>query len=191
MRAGLRRRVVLLTALCVALCTAAVPAVSLAASKPSIHSDRMLSECAGKGGAERAGCEAPILEEEREAKAKEETERPGKEAAARAAHEQEIREAGERTGREAAEREAKQKEAEKAPTIPPLQCIVPSLKGDSLTAARTALAKAHCKLGNVSRPRGHHKTLIVTRQSVTQGKTLAPGAPIALTLRPPSNTRRS
>jgi hypothetical protein len=57
-------------------------------------------------GAERAGQEAPRLEAEREAKHREEQERPAKEAAERAAKEREIREAGERTGKEQAQRAA-------------------------------------------------------------------------------------
>jgi hypothetical protein len=129
-------------------------------------------------GAEREAKEAPRLEEEREAKAKEEAERPGKEAAARAAHEREIREAGERAGREAAEREHL---AEQASAV---ACLVPSLKGDSLGAARSALSKAHCKLGKVSKTRGHHKTLVVSGQSAKSGKTLADGAAVAVKLGP-------
>jgi hypothetical protein len=134
-------------------------------------------------GAEREAKEAPRLEEEREAKAKEEAERPAKEAAARAAHEREIREAGERAGREAAERErlAKEQSAKQAVAA---MCHVPSLKGDSLAAARRALSKAHCKLGKVSKSRGHHKTLVVSSQSAKSGKTLADGAAVAVKLGP-------
>jgi len=134
-------------------------------------------------GAEREANEAPRLEEEREAKAKEEAERPAKEAAARAAHEREVREAGERAGREAAERErlAKEQIAKQAAAG---MCHVPSVKGDSLAAARRALGKAHCKLGKVSRPRGHHKTLVVTSQGAKSGKTLADGAAVAVKVGP-------
>ncbi|HEX5851627.1 MAG TPA: hypothetical protein VFY36_00915 [Solirubrobacteraceae bacterium] len=106
-------------------------------------------------GAERAAKEAPrIEEEEREAKKREE-ERPAKEAAARAAKEREIREAGERAGREAAEREFKK-----------IACVVPRLKGDSLTAARRALAKGHCGLGKVSKPHKHRGALVVMAQTL-------------------------
>ena len=129
-------------------------------------------------GATREANEAPRLEEEREAKAKEEAERPAKEAAARAAKEREVREAGERAGREAAERELLAKQASTT------MCVVPSLKGDSLTAARRALSKAHCKLGRVSKSRGHHKALVVSSQSAKSGKTLAEGAAVAVKLRP-------
>jgi len=135
-------------------------------------------------GAQREANEAPRLEEEREAKAKEEAERPGKEAAARAANERNLREQGERAGREAAERErlAKEQIAKQAAAA---MCHVPSLKGDPLAAARSALSKAHCKLGKVSKSRGHHKTLVVSSQSAKSGKTLADGAAVAVKLGPP------
>jgi hypothetical protein len=132
-------------------------------------------------GAQREANEAPRLEEEREAKAKEEAERPVKEAAARTAHEREVREAGERAGREAAERErlAKEQSAKQAAAA---RCHVPSLKGDSLAAARSALSKAHCKLGKVSKSRGHHKKLVVAGQGAKSGKTLADGSTVAVRL---------
>jgi hypothetical protein len=143
------------------------------------------------GGAERVGCEAPIREEEREAKKKEEEERPAKEAAAKAAKEREIREAGERAGREAGERagrEAAERERlakeQSTKQEAAAMCHVPSLKGDSLAAAQRALGKAHCKLGKASRPRGHHKTLVVSSQSAKSGKTLADGAAVAVKLGP-------
>jgi hypothetical protein len=129
-------------------------------------------------GASREASEAPRLEEEREAKKREEEERPAKEAAARAAKEREVREAGERAGREAAEHELLAKQASAS------VCLVPSLKGDSLTAARKALDKAHCKLGKVSKPHGHHKTLVVTGQGAKSGKALADGSAIAVKLGP-------
>ncbi|MFI5004671.1 MAG: hypothetical protein ACHQE6_06625 [Solirubrobacterales bacterium] len=61
-------------------------------------------------------------------------------------------------------------------------CIVPSLKGDTLSAARHALAKAHCCLGKVSRPARHHGALLVIRQTSPHGKKLPGGAPVAVTL---------
>jgi hypothetical protein len=120
-------------------------------------------------GAEREAREAPRLEEEREAKKREEEERPIKEAAARAAKEREIREAGERAGREAAERSG---------------CVVPRLKGDSLDAARRALAKDHCDLGKVSKPRSHRGVLVVMTQSAKAGHKLAHDATVAVKLGP-------
>lgn len=129
-------------------------------------------------GAERVAKEAPKLEEEREAKQKEEEERPAKEAAVRAAHEREIHEAGERAGREAAERERRAKQAAAA------MCHVPSLRGDSLDAARRALRKGHCNLGKVSKPRKHHAPLVVRTQSIRAGRKLAKGAAVAVHLGP-------
>jgi hypothetical protein len=133
-------------------------------------------------GAERAGNEAPRLEEEREAKKKEEEERPVKEAAERAAKEREAREAGERAGKEAAERE---RAAERAATTHSPKCIVPHLKGDSLTEARRALGRAHCRLGRLTEPRDYRGSLVVVRQSVRGGNRLAAGTRVALTLSRP------
>jgi hypothetical protein len=135
-------------------------------------------------GAAREADEAPRLEEEREAKAKEEAERPAKEAAARAAEERGVREGGERAGREAAERETKMKEAEKAAAARSVRCVVPKLKGDSLAAARSALSRAHCSLGKVSRPRERQRKLVVSAQSVRAGRQLAQGTAIAVKLGP-------
>jgi hypothetical protein len=121
--------------------------------------------------AERAAQEAPRLEAEREAKHREEEERPAKEAAERSAEEREAREAVERAGREQAERAAS------APA-----CVVPRLKGDSPVAARRALRRAHCGLGKVRRPHGHHGRIVVVGQSAPVGTKLAAGTRVALTL---------
>lgn len=40
------------------------------------------------------------------------------------------------------------------PAAPPLQCSVPKLKGKKLKAAKTALTRAHCKLGHVAKEKG-------------------------------------
>ncbi|HEY4812212.1 MAG TPA: PASTA domain-containing protein [Solirubrobacteraceae bacterium] len=133
-------------------------------------------------GAERAGNEAPRLEEEREAKKKEEEERPVKEAAERAAKEREAREAGERAGKEAAERE---RAAERAATTHSPKCVVPHLRGDSLTEARRALGRAHCRMGRLTEPRDYPGSLVVVRQSVRGGSRLAKGTRVALTLSRP------
>jgi hypothetical protein len=135
-------------------------------------------------GASHEADEAPRLEAERRAKAKEEEERPIKEAAARAAKERELREAGERAGREATERETKMKEAEKAAAARLARCVVPKLKGDSLAAARTALGKAHCSLGKVSRPRARQRKLVVSMQSLRAGRQLVKGTTVAVKLGP-------
>jgi hypothetical protein len=112
--------------------------------------------------ARRAAEEAPRLEAERQARQKEAEERLASEA-------------GERAGREAAEREA---------AVRRLRCVVPRLSGDSLAAARRVLAKAHCALGKVRRPRTRHGALVVAKQSVRRGRKLANGAKVAVTLRP-------
>jgi hypothetical protein len=123
---------------------------------------------------EQVGREAPLREAEREAKQREEAERPAKEAAERAAKEREIREAGERAGREAAERAALAR-------LP--KCVVPRLKGDSLTDARRALGRAHCGLGRLTKPRDYRGPLVVVKQGVHSGSKLAAGSRVALTLR--------
>ncbi len=59
-------------------------------------------------------------------------------------------------------------------------CRVPTLRGDTLTAARRALAKAHCRLGAVHRPTHHHGTMRVSAQGAPAGEQLAHGARVAL-----------
>jgi hypothetical protein len=113
-------------------------------------------------GAERAAQEAPRLEAEREAKHREEEERPAREAAERAAKEREIREAGERAGREQAEK------AEAAGS-----CVVPRLAGDSPKKARRTLRRAHCQLGSVVGSDGSEA--VVVGQSVPAGAKKPPG----------------
>ena len=62
-------------------------------------------------------------------------------------------------------------------------CVVPSLKGDSLSKVRGALNKAHCTLGNVTRPRADRGgALVVTEQSAKHGRTLPAGARIGISL---------
>jgi hypothetical protein len=119
--------------------------------------------------AERAAQEAPRLEAEREARHREEEERPAKEAAERAAEEREIREAGERVGREQAEQTAS-------------DCLVPRLEGDSASAADRALRRARCGVGKVGKPRGRHGRLVVVGQGVPAGRRLPAGTRVALTL---------
>jgi hypothetical protein len=135
--------------------------------------------------AERAGAEAVRREAELEAKKKHEEEE-------KAAHERAIREAGERAGKEAAQREAAERAAAEraaaeraaAATSHALKCVVPRLKGDSLTAAHRALDRAHCSLGKVIEPKKHRGRLVVVAQSVQSGRTLAKGSKVAVTLRP-------
>ena len=120
---------------------------------------------------------APERERERQA-VKEREERQAIEAAARqdgdtAAlerdHEEERAALAER--RTAERREAE----ERAP------CVVPALRGDTLASARSALAKAHCRLGRVTRLHGHGDRRVV-RQGARPGKRLPHGARVALSL---------
>ncbi len=125
---------------------------------------------------------------------KEMEDRNAREGAEQAAKEKQEHEAKERQEREAREdppvaqpppREQPQEtevgsETSGGPAT--VRCVVPSLKGDSLGTAQKALSKAHCKLGKVSRPRTHHGALVVTGQSPKNGKKLASGAAVAVTL---------
>jgi hypothetical protein len=62
-------------------------------------------------------------------------------------------------------------------------CVVPKLKGKKLKAAKKALRKAHCKIGNVKKLRGATaKTGRVVKQSPGPRKVLAPGAKVAIKL---------
>jgi hypothetical protein len=129
-------------------------------------------------GAAGSASEAPEREAERAAKHKEEEERPAKEAAERAAQEREIREMGERVGREAAEQERAATKEFAA------MCRVPSLKGDSLARARSALSKAHCRLGKVVRSGSGQKGLVIVGQSRRRGTRLTHRAAVAVRLGP-------
>jgi hypothetical protein len=62
-------------------------------------------------------------------------------------------------------------------------CVVPKLKGKNLAAVRTALAKAHCKLGKVSHKHKHgaRKGGLLT-QGTSVGKHLPAGAKVAVVL---------
>jgi hypothetical protein len=132
------------------------------------------SPCAIEG-VRRSGEEAPAREAERQAQQREAEESSAKEARERAAKEHEIREAGERASKEAAERMG---------SSHLVKCVVPHLTGDSLSEARRALRRAHCSLGEVTRPRGHRRRLVVAAQSPRSGRKLRSGAKVAVTLRP-------
>ncbi len=110
---------------------------------------------------------------EREAKVAEERktaeERQAAAAAQRRHEEIEHAEAeGERRGREAANS----------------QCVVPALKGDTLTQSRRALRAAHCKLGHVTWPPRGHGRHVVRHQSLRAGSKHAAGTAVAVTLAP-------
>ena len=72
--------------------------------------------------------------------------------------------------------------------LPPPRCVVPKLRGKTLGQAKTALSRAHCRLGTVHRPkpRNHHKLpkLVVTGSSPRAGTSRPNGTKVGLTLGP-------
>lgn len=95
---------------------------------------------------------------------------------ATAAHEQELKaQEAARIAAETAKREAAAKAARRA-------CVVPSLRGDSLAAARRALARAHCRLGKVSRRSRSGLPMAVAGQSPQRGRHLRSGAAVSVSL---------
>ncbi len=118
----------------------------------------------GKEGAERTVAEQ---------RAKEHEEQQAEEAAAQ--HAAELKHAEEQAQQAQAEAAARQREEAEHPA-----CIVPALKGDTLTAARRALVKADCRLGTVHRVGHHHGTLRVSAQGAPAGEQLVGGARVAL-----------
>jgi hypothetical protein len=106
--------------------------------------------------------------------AKEKEEAKAREAARFATEEAELKQAEAQDAQEAATREREEQEAEHP------ACRVPALKGDTLTAARRALARAHCRLGAVHQPAHRHGTLYVSAQGAPAGKHLAHNARVAL-----------
>ncbi len=75
-----------------------------------------------------------------------------------------------------------------------LRCVVPRLRGLSGAAAERRLLAARCALGKVtvSRRYRHARRLVVLAQGAKPGTRLAPGAKVALTLKPapPRHQRR-
>ena len=69
---------------------------------------------------------------------------------------------------------------------PPPKCVVPKLAGKTLSQARTALSRAHCKLGKVHQPKKpkHRRLrkLIVKSSSPGRGAVRANGTKVAVTL---------
>jgi hypothetical protein len=106
--------------------------------------------------------------------AKEQEEAKAREAARYATEEAELKQAEAQDAQEAATREREEQEAEHP------ACRVPALKGDTLTVARRALARAHCRLGAVHQPAHRHGALYVSAQGAPAGKRLAHGARVAL-----------
>jgi len=74
-----------------------------------------------------------------------------------------------------------------------IQCKVPKLKGLTLTKAKRALSRAHCKLGKVLKPRAreHHRLppLVVRSSSPKAGAIHTAGVKVKLTLGPKPKRR--
>jgi beta-lactam-binding protein with PASTA domain len=65
----------------------------------------------------------------------------------------------------------------------PAQCLVPKLKGKSLTAPKKRARKANCQIGRVKLREGvTKKTGNVVKQKPKAGKVKAAGSKIAVTL---------
>lgn len=113
-------------------------------------------------------------------------------AAAEAERRQQAREREEELAREnaaryaadaaATRREEDEAAASRAATPHPSVCVVPALRGDTLSSARRAIHRAHCRLGKIREPPRHKGTLVVVGQGTRHGKELADGTRIALTL---------
>lgn len=104
--------------------------------------------------------------------------------AAKEQEEQQARAAALRSVEEAAlrQREAEAEQASEPPAHPEQKCVVPALKGLTLSAARRALSKAHCRLGRVTRPARHHSVLVVVEQGPRHGKRLPAQAAVSVKL---------
>jgi hypothetical protein len=83
------------------------------------------------------------------------------------------------------------------PPQPPsrvVRCTVPRLKGLTLTGARRALSRAHCKLGRVAKPRARRgrrlPPLAVRSSTPGKGAVRAEGARVKVTLGPKPRARR-
>jgi len=74
-----------------------------------------------------------------------------------------------------------------------LQCKVPKLKGKTLTRAKRALRRAHCKAGKVRKPRARRgtraPTLVVLSSKPKRGAVRAADAKVRLTLGPKPRPR--
>jgi hypothetical protein len=119
-----------------------------------------------------------------EQRAKEHEEQQAKEAAAtKEQEESKARAAAVLASEEAVRKRHAEESAASAAQRGTPACVVPSLRGDTLTSARWALSKANCRLGKVSRPKGHHNgRLVVTQQRVVAGKKMPRSAPVGITL---------
>lgn len=99
-----------------------------------------------------------------------------------------------RQQREAAQRRQEQEERERRPAseLPQVEqspqeatpsCVVPHLVGHMLRGARALLARAHCRLGKISRPAHAGGKLLVSHQGDPRGMKLPAGTAVAVRLR--------
>ncbi|HTR75729.1 MAG TPA: IPT/TIG domain-containing protein, partial [Solirubrobacterales bacterium] len=70
------------------------------------------------------------------------------------------------------------------PLSPAAQCIVPKLAGKTLKQAKSALKKAQCALGKVTKPKKHTGKLVVKSSSPAAGAKLAADSKVAIRLKP-------
>jgi hypothetical protein len=74
---------------------------------------------------------------------------------------------------------------------PPIeeQCVVPKLKGKTLSKAKSALTRAHCKLGKVAKPKTKKGPLVIKSSKPGAGTTLPAGSKVNLKLAPKPKKR--
>ena len=70
----------------------------------------------------------------------------------------------------------------KTSVTPPVQCVVPKLKGLKLKRARATAKQANCAVGTVKRKKSARKRTTVLKQGTATGTVLANGARIKLTV---------
>jgi streptogramin lyase len=65
---------------------------------------------------------------------------------------------------------------------PPEKCVVPKLKGKTLSQAKRLLSRAHCRLGKVTKQAQHGRKLVVIAQKPAAKKSLTIGSKVSLRL---------
>ncbi len=128
-----------------------------------------------QGGTEEVDRMLEEEQEQREAKQAQEQREARERAAREAAREASERQADAQAARERSEEETYAREQR-------AHCVVPQLEGERLAAARTALVKAHCRVGRVRAPSGRHGPLVVIAEGPRPGRRLAHGSAVNVTL---------
>jgi hypothetical protein len=109
---------------------------------------------------------------------------PWNQSGAQRAAEEAVRLEAERVAKKT-EEEAAARDVQAVPTAPAGSaptCRVPALRGKVLAQVRSALRKADCSLGKVTRPRRGHPASVVVGQGVKSGSGLPAGAAVAVRL---------